>query len=78
MIAIVCSKANQKFGTSLVPEGEHAQYVSPTASGVIHGASKVIIVGSHPEVEKRYRGIMPVEVVRPPKDEEDAQHAFDG
>lgn len=47
-------KEAEKHPNSLIVSPDH-----PT----IHGMDKVILIGSFPEMEKRYQGICPVEIV---------------
>lgn len=45
------------------------EFVSPTNARVIHWAERVVIVGSHPAIEKMYAGILSVKIIKVKKDE---------
>lgn len=62
MIVVITSQANQAFAERRFPG---AVFVSPMKRRAVHGASKVIIVGSAPRLERMYQGICPVEIVDP-------------
>lgn len=34
---------------------------------VVHGVEKVILMGSFPDLEKKYQGICPIEIINPKK-----------
>jgi len=72
MVLIITSQANQGFANKIAAEYPAVQFVSPMKERAVHGAEKVIIIGSYPAVEKRYSGIMPVEVIKPPKEKPNA------
>ena len=47
-------------------------FVSPTASGIDHSASRVIIVGPHEHIAERYKGIVNAEFYEPePENDEE-------
>jgi len=82
MTIIIASKANQNQADAAAenltgPVG----FIRPGAS-TYHGADKIIIIGNHKQLESRYRGICPVEVIDIASDEpepnEDEDDAADG
>ena len=69
MTVVYASKANQsKFKEQQQPDYPY-QFRSPTDTGVEHWANEVIVVGPHPDIEERYRGIASVEIVEIKEDE---------
>lgn len=62
MTLVVTSQANRAFAKTLADD---AVFISPASKRAVHGMSRVIIVGIHPAVERRYTGICPVQVVYP-------------
>lgn len=66
MVLIVTSKANQKAAEKYARNcTEPVCFASPTHTGVNYHASKVVIVGAYPALERRYRGVMPIETIDP-------------
>lgn len=62
MTIIYAVKSDEKQAKKLAEEPYLIE--SPYGfSQVNHTATKALIIGSHPKVEKAYRGIMPVEIV---------------
>lgn len=71
MTIIYAIKADQKKAEKAA-KSEHVFRID-TPHGfkkVDYNASKVIIIGNHPKVEKAYRGIMPVHVIEELDDSE--------
>lgn len=63
MVVIYCSQDKRKAAQKqLQPKGDYV-FASPTDSKVDYTARKVIVVGNHPALVKRYKGIVPVEQV---------------
>ena len=58
MTLIIASQSNRKQA-----EAYSGMIVSPTHTRAIHGMDRVVIIGSHPHLEKRYRGICPIQVI---------------
>lgn len=50
----------QQVKKNLEIEYNHV-FVSPTATGIDHSATRVIIVGNHPHIADRYKGIVNAE-----------------
>lgn len=72
MTLIYAIQANQKQAEKIA-KAEHLSRIE-TPHGfkrVDYNATKVVIIGDHPKVEKAYRGIMLVEVVDPESDTKD-------
>lgn len=63
MIIIYCAQDKQKKVVDRYDLGDNYLFLSPNENAVNHTASKVIVVGPHPEIEQRYRGIVPVETI---------------
>jgi hypothetical protein len=51
--------AVKQLGLSKTPH----EFVSPTAPGINHYATRVIICGNHPSIAERYKGIAKVDTV---------------
>lgn len=65
MTLIITSNTNRKFAETIAKKHDQVEFASPTQRSVNYGASKVIVIGSYPALEKRYQGIVPVEVIDP-------------
>lgn len=66
MLLIYAIQANQKQAEALVKDEHLFRIDTPHGfKRVDYNATKVVIIGNHPKVEKAYRGIVPVEVVEP-------------
>lgn len=64
MVLVYCAKDKQKQAEeALNLSGKPHEFASPTSTGVNYYATQVFVVGSHPSIEKRYRGIVPIESV---------------
>lgn len=63
MILIIASKENRETALAHLPAGTPVQYISPRYPRAVYGAEKVLIVGNHAAVARRYQGIVPVEII---------------
>lgn len=64
MIIIYCAKDKQEAALEhLNLSGKPHEFCSPTSTGVNYYASKVYVVGNHPSIVERYKGIQETETI---------------
>lgn len=63
MTIIYCAKDKESQAVASLDLPDPYDFRSPTSTGVVHHASRVVIVGNHPSIEKRYKGIAKVETL---------------
>lgn len=64
MVLVYCAKEKQKAAEeALSLSGKPHEFASPTSAGVNYYATKVYVVGNHPSIVERYRGITAAESI---------------
>lgn len=64
MLIIYCAKDKQAEALDEINVGDQQyDFRSPNHSGIVRFASRVVVVGSHPSIEERYKGIAKVETL---------------
>lgn len=64
MLLIYCSKDKREQAVEMLDlDGRPYEFASPTSTGVNHYATRVVVVGNHPSIVDRYKGIAKVETV---------------
>lgn len=62
MLVIYCAKDKQNQALKKIkPKGPYF-FLSPNDDGVDHTATEVVVVGNHPHIVDRYKGIAKVEM----------------
>lgn len=61
-VVIAYKKHWEALQEQLDLEYDHV-FVSPQGADVAYSADRVIIVGNHPKIESKYKGIVPVEKI---------------
>lgn len=64
MTIVYVSQANKAAAKKQLNITGSVEFKSPTASGVIPYAHHVVVVGPHPKIEERYKGIAKVETLK--------------
>lgn len=65
MTLIITPISNRKIAERAAQGHDPVEFVTPQHTRAIHGVDRVIIVGHYPHLERRYRGICPLEVIDP-------------
>lgn len=70
MIVIYCAKDKQDEAVKAIKPNEPYLFESPMETNVNHTATKVVVVGDHPAIVERYKGIAKVETLELKKPKE--------
>lgn len=69
MTIIYCAKDKQSEAVAQLTLPEPYDFRSPNDTAVEHNATRVIIVGAHPSIADRYKGIARIEQLELDEDE---------